>query len=207
VAAPNGCGAAGGASFPGTGVGGADFTTPCNKHDQCYGTCGSDKATCDQNFLKDLYNQCLAVGGGISLRIASWNLFQGSSELRRRRIRIGARFSMSLARMLQMKILIIAISFLLPLIFLGVAFNYDFSSMRIIYLMVLLWYLMSGFLIVRFEAKCNYWLLALNYIPISGAILFLLYYNLSARFLYEVFIPFVLVIMSVVSAGLFYDRK
>jgi|LakMenE01Jun11ns_1017448.scaffolds.fasta_scaffold9379486_1 hypothetical protein len=106
-----------------------------------------------------------------------------------------------------MKILIIAISFLLPLIFLGVAFNYDFSSMRIIYLMVLLWYLMSGFLIVRFEAKCNYWLLALNYIPISGAILFLLYYNLSARFLYEVFIPFVLVIMSVVSAGLFYDRK
>jgi hypothetical protein len=35
-----------------------DFTNCCNKHDLCYGTCGSDKATCDQEFKACANRQC-----------------------------------------------------------------------------------------------------------------------------------------------------
>lgn len=34
------------------------FTLPCDLHDICYGTCGADKAQCDQNFLADMLDVC-----------------------------------------------------------------------------------------------------------------------------------------------------
>jgi len=49
------------------GFGAADFrnggcelprTCGCNQHDVCYGTCNSDKSTCDNAFRKDLMNEC-----------------------------------------------------------------------------------------------------------------------------------------------------
>lgn len=36
----------------------SDFMPACRKHDQCYGTCGSSKAACDQRFLNDLIAAC-----------------------------------------------------------------------------------------------------------------------------------------------------
>ena len=37
---------------------GADFRTACNNHDICYGTCGSNKKTCDSTFLGELNAAC-----------------------------------------------------------------------------------------------------------------------------------------------------
>jgi RHS repeat-associated protein len=54
---PNGCGAAGGAQFPGN-FGLWDFTPACNGHDICYGTCGSSKEDCDSQFLDDMLSIC-----------------------------------------------------------------------------------------------------------------------------------------------------
>jgi YD repeat-containing protein len=34
---------------------------PCSRHDQCYGTCGSSKATCDNQFETSLMNVCRAA--------------------------------------------------------------------------------------------------------------------------------------------------
>lgn len=35
-----------------------DFTSACNKHDECYGTCGASKAACDVKFHGDLKALC-----------------------------------------------------------------------------------------------------------------------------------------------------
>jgi hypothetical protein len=49
------------------GYGDADFgnggctapqTCGCNQHDVCYGTCNSNKSTCDSNFLQDMLKEC-----------------------------------------------------------------------------------------------------------------------------------------------------
>ena len=31
---------------------------PCNRHDRCYKSCGSSRASCDQNFSSDLHGVC-----------------------------------------------------------------------------------------------------------------------------------------------------
>lgn len=62
--AVNGCGTAGGAPVPdflvspvmpgvAAGLGGV-FTIACNRHDTCYGTAGSSKATCDDALYQDM---------------------------------------------------------------------------------------------------------------------------------------------------------
>lgn len=35
-----------------------DFTPACNGHDICYGTCNSDKSSCDQHFFLDMSKAC-----------------------------------------------------------------------------------------------------------------------------------------------------
>ena len=56
---------------------GPDFTSACDRHDICYGTCGSDKAQCDLNFLSDMRDQCEEyVDSLYSSGFRSW--FQGS---------------------------------------------------------------------------------------------------------------------------------
>jgi hypothetical protein len=37
---------------------GANFRSACNNHDLCYGTCGSNKGTCDSKFQKALQTAC-----------------------------------------------------------------------------------------------------------------------------------------------------
>jgi secretory phospholipase A2 len=56
--AVNGCGPQGGLDFVPDDYGQWSFTEPCNGHDRCYGTCGSDKATCDSNFQDDMDEVC-----------------------------------------------------------------------------------------------------------------------------------------------------
>lgn len=41
------------------------FTPACNAHDICYGTCLSDRASCDGNFLNDLLAICATVSNAI----------------------------------------------------------------------------------------------------------------------------------------------
>ena len=36
----------------------ANFTSACNKHDVCYGTCNKDKDACDSTFCKNLLKAC-----------------------------------------------------------------------------------------------------------------------------------------------------
>ena len=38
--------------------GGFNFETACQNHDDCYGTCGSEKGDCDSQFLKDMMSVC-----------------------------------------------------------------------------------------------------------------------------------------------------
>jgi hypothetical protein len=38
------------------------FVNACNRHDICYGTLGSNRAACDQQFLSDLLAICAANG-------------------------------------------------------------------------------------------------------------------------------------------------
>ena len=54
--APNGCGPAGGPPVPDnpTGCDDTSFLQPCNAHDDCYGTCGSNKDSCDTEFLGEV---------------------------------------------------------------------------------------------------------------------------------------------------------
>lgn len=62
----NGCGPEGGPAVPNyitywNFFGHTDvfpFVNACNNHDICYGTLGSNKNTCDANFLNDLTNIC-----------------------------------------------------------------------------------------------------------------------------------------------------
>jgi hypothetical protein len=64
----NGCGPEKGfIKPPQSPLGVATFTPACNKHDECYGTCNSGKATCDLNFFNDMAAICAHdyPGGGI----------------------------------------------------------------------------------------------------------------------------------------------
>lgn len=67
VSVPNGCGAQGGQQFPGS-FGAASFTPCCDTHDVCYGTCNSNRTTCDNNFEVCLTASCDAAypGGGLN---------------------------------------------------------------------------------------------------------------------------------------------
>ena len=61
VPTPNGCGPEGG--FPPvpenpSGCEGASFSPACDMHDLCWGTCGSDKAQCDSEFLRAMLEIC-----------------------------------------------------------------------------------------------------------------------------------------------------
>ena len=58
VPVPNGCGSAGGPSFPGGPAGLWDFRPACNVHDVCYGTCGSAKGACDSAFHARMSSIC-----------------------------------------------------------------------------------------------------------------------------------------------------
>ena len=40
-----------------------DFNVACNTHDQCYGTCGSDKNTCDSSLRKGIQKACDKIPG------------------------------------------------------------------------------------------------------------------------------------------------
>ena len=42
----------------GVGTGPFDFTSACNGHDTCYGTCNSSRAACDQSLYDDMMNIC-----------------------------------------------------------------------------------------------------------------------------------------------------
>ena len=45
----------------------ANFSDACKKHDRCYDTCGSSKASCDSQFERDMESACRDAypGGGI----------------------------------------------------------------------------------------------------------------------------------------------
>jgi RHS repeat-associated protein len=47
----------------GIGPGQFDITSACNTHDVCYGTCHSDRAACDRQFLEDMRARCEALYG------------------------------------------------------------------------------------------------------------------------------------------------
>ena len=57
---PNGCGAEGGASFPG-GYGAASFIGCCSAHDCCYGRCRSGQSGCDGAFGNCMRSSCDAA--------------------------------------------------------------------------------------------------------------------------------------------------
>lgn len=40
------------------GCAGADFRDPCRRHDACYDTIASDRATCDRRFLEEMLAEC-----------------------------------------------------------------------------------------------------------------------------------------------------
>jgi RHS repeat-associated protein len=54
-----------GCSTPWGGDGVFLFTTACNKHDVCYGTCGSDRTVCDKAFLADMVEHCREIHVGL----------------------------------------------------------------------------------------------------------------------------------------------
>jgi hypothetical protein len=70
----NGCGPQGGVEWKGINVGDlesadkplglADFTSSCNEHDCCYGTCGANKARCDLAALEGWQKACRQAVGG-----------------------------------------------------------------------------------------------------------------------------------------------
>jgi RHS repeat-associated protein len=66
-----GCGDAGTDRFVPDGFGKTDFTPACRRHDACYETCGTPKATCDANFLSDLLGQCAKTGNGSACQWAA----------------------------------------------------------------------------------------------------------------------------------------
>ena len=57
----SGCGDAGTDSKVPDQYVGFNFTRPCFNHDICYGTCGTNKATCDNNFRNDMLAECKAI--------------------------------------------------------------------------------------------------------------------------------------------------
>jgi RHS repeat-associated protein len=51
------------AFIPDSWYGKYDFTSPCKQHDDCYGTCGKPKRTCDQEFYRNMLNECGKLSG------------------------------------------------------------------------------------------------------------------------------------------------
>jgi len=62
----NGCGAAGSelSQYIPNRWGDADFEPHCNKHDICYGTCGSSRLQCDWDLGSDAIDACIQAYGG-----------------------------------------------------------------------------------------------------------------------------------------------
>ena len=40
----------------------ANFTSACNRHDECYGTCGANKGECDRVFYNQMLKECSKYG-------------------------------------------------------------------------------------------------------------------------------------------------
>ncbi|MCD8299322.1 MAG: hypothetical protein LUD39_06170, partial [Opitutae bacterium] len=62
------------------------FRESCNEHDKCYGTCGSDKSTCDENFLSSMHEACTEkLGDNIYYRykclLFAWSYYLVVSKL------------------------------------------------------------------------------------------------------------------------------
>lgn len=51
------------------------FTCPCNTHDGCYDTCGTDKAECDQAFLDEMLAMCSTLDGDCNQGLCSERAF------------------------------------------------------------------------------------------------------------------------------------
>jgi YD repeat-containing protein len=66
----NGCGAEGGIGVPNSFLGIVDFTGCCDRHDVCYGTCGSIKSLCDLGLGGCMAATCQKVSGFPSLHNA-----------------------------------------------------------------------------------------------------------------------------------------
>lgn len=70
----NSCGAAGGAQFPNA-IGGVSFNGACVSHDDCYGTLGAGKGSCDWAFRRDIretYRERGAVEARLGDKISNW---------------------------------------------------------------------------------------------------------------------------------------
>ena len=72
--APNGCGPCGGPAVPNNPAGCDDtsFLGPCNAHDDCYTECGSNKGTCDSNFLDAMLEICTGSSCGLPCSEAAY---------------------------------------------------------------------------------------------------------------------------------------
>jgi hypothetical protein len=58
------------------------FMPACRRHDQCYGTCGSSKGACDEQFGKDLFAACTSNPLTASLGcVATATLYRGAMSL------------------------------------------------------------------------------------------------------------------------------
>jgi Group XII secretory phospholipase A2 precursor (PLA2G12) len=83
---PNECGAEGTSTFIvnwlNNGYSGVKFTSCCNEHDKCYGTCNSNKNSCDVNFKICLENRCKLYFTGRELRscIKNANYYFGAVD-------------------------------------------------------------------------------------------------------------------------------
>lgn len=99
-------------------------------------------------------------------------------------------------RMLQVKVtLIIAlllISYVIPVAWLGLAFNYSYLEIRHIGIFFLFWFLISGSLIVCSGIKNNNLLLVVNNLPSWLVIILLYLYNLKIIYFFEVIVPYLL---------------
>ncbi|MBK6982963.1 MAG: hypothetical protein IPH30_16635 [Betaproteobacteria bacterium] len=62
----NSCGAAGGRRYPNK-FPGYSFEPACQNHDRCYEMCGASKAKCDNDFLRDMLNECGRIPWAIAI--------------------------------------------------------------------------------------------------------------------------------------------
>jgi len=71
-ASVNGCGSQGaeGIDVPDSYLGVVSFTEACNRHDQCYGTEGMTRETCDAQMLEDTLEACGLVPGCSRMAVA-----------------------------------------------------------------------------------------------------------------------------------------
>jgi hypothetical protein len=99
------------------------------------------------------------------------------------------------------------ISAVLSIIWLGLAFNYNFSNMQMFDILFLVWFLISGFMIVRFCKAYKYFYLASNYIPFTCAVLFLFRYNLTIIYFYQIVLPYFVMILFIICVEKFRERR